>query len=130
MKITSIFLMVFLTVIMLLIHLAWKKGKLEIKSMNPSTQADRLMFVWIVVFTLNFIFFFCSGLDMNSAFPLGGYFYDGHYHVSYRPSSTTIYTPIQYYLSYAHGIIFSVVFMICAFKLKKMISNKSSEPTR
>lgn len=121
--------MVFLTVTVLLIHLAWKKGKLEIKSMNPAIRIDRMIFVWIVAFTLNFIFFVCPGLDMNSAFPLGGYFYDGYYHVSYRPSSTTVYTPIQYYLSYTHGIIFSVVFMICAFKLKKMISNKSSVST-
>jgi len=116
----------FFAIVALNIWLMWRRG--EITGLAPETPRERRRLVWVVIGAANFLLFVLHAFAKGTcAFPSGGRLVDGTYLV---PSHGRLipFSPLEYALSYAHGVVFVVVTVACMIaiaRLRKQENHKS-----
>jgi hypothetical protein len=119
-----LFWFAFMTWICFVLYMGWRTGRFEITTVVPKTRHDKSRIIWVVICAVNFLAF---TLDMvikgTCAFPSGGQLVDGHYLVSSHGREIS-FTPAAFWFSYAHGVVFVIVHLVCMFALWRLRRTK------
>ena len=124
----AILWLILLAMISLNIYRLWRTG--QISGITPKTRRERVRALWLVVGAVNFAAFLAHVLhDGTSAFPSGGRLVAGQFLVPSHGKEIA-FTEVGYFFSYAHGVVFVIIHLVCMVVLWRLHERRSKHESR